>query len=93
LLCNGSRVLTPKYKICFIKLVVKEYMIYLVRLGKKEKNRNGWVKRFMRIFLMGGNRKNSKRSLDKIRLIEHQAKGRGVHTTRRRAHHDVAIEL
>ncbi|CAI8606290.1 unnamed protein product [Vicia faba] len=56
LLFNGSRVLTPKYKICFIKLVVKEYLIYL----------------------------NSKMSLDKIRLIEHQPKGGGpYHGTRK----------
>ncbi|KAL5068111.1 hypothetical protein RYX36_018998 [Vicia faba] len=43
------------------------------------KNRNGWVKRFMRIFLMGGKQKNSKRG--------------AVHTTGRGAHDDVAIEL
>ncbi|CAI8588925.1 unnamed protein product [Vicia faba] len=63
LLCNGNRVLTPKYKIYFIKLVVREYLIYLVRLGKRGENRNGWVKRGT------------------------------VHTTGRRAHRDVAIEL
>ncbi|KAL5052563.1 hypothetical protein RYX36_033245 [Vicia faba] len=31
------------------------------KIRKKGENRNGWVKRFMRIFLMGGKRKNSKR--------------------------------
>ncbi|KAL5060003.1 hypothetical protein RYX36_031607 [Vicia faba] len=44
------------------------------KIRKRGENRNGWVKRFMRIFLMGGKRKNSKRSLDKISLIEHQPK-------------------